>query len=177
MIGRITGADVRIEDHRASARHLYLHLDRRGLYAVDLATRTGTRVGPEGRSSGWLSPGDSLELADHRIEVQDIEVAGGLSQDPTDPLADSRTLLTPLARVTLYPSRDPDSPLVLGSELVFLGRSASCGVRIEGASASRTHCVLLRTRTRAYIIDLVGRGTWLNQPTLCARGRPLDRRR
>jgi hypothetical protein len=56
--------------------------------------------------------------------------------------------------------------MVLGSELVFLGRSAACGVRIDADSASRTHCVLVRSRRGAYVVDLVGRGTWLN-------GRPL----
>jgi pSer/pThr/pTyr-binding forkhead associated (FHA) protein len=53
-------------------------------------------------------------------------------------------------------------PRALGSELVFVGRGASCGVRVEGATASRVHCVLMRTMTDAYVIDLIGRGTWLN---------------
>ena len=69
----------------------------------------------------------------------------------------------PLARVTLYPGhRGPSSPKSLGSELVFLGRGICCGIRVEGASASRTHCVLVRARDAAFVVDLIGRGTWIN---------------
>jgi pSer/pThr/pTyr-binding forkhead associated (FHA) protein len=166
LVGRVAGADIRIDDRQVSARHVYLHLDRRGMHCCDLATRTGTRVGEHGRSSGWIGPGQALEVAGRRIEVEAIrcgdtrlEQAGG-----SDPLADSGP--TPLVKVTLLPARAPEAPLVLASELVFLGRSASCGVRVEGASASRTHCVLVRTRSTAYIVDLAGRGTWLNNTLL-----------
>src|SRR5262249_48324509 len=72
LVGRITGADVLIDDRAVSARHLYLHLDRRGLYAVDLATRTGTRFGDAPSPSGWLRPGDVLDVAGHRIELMDL---------------------------------------------------------------------------------------------------------
>jgi pSer/pThr/pTyr-binding forkhead associated (FHA) protein len=172
LIGRVVGADVRIDDHRVSARHAYLHLDHRGLYAVDLATRTGTRVGLEGRGAGWLSAGDTMEIADHRVEVIDMQVGGGAFADSSDPLADARAL--PITRVTLFPSRNPDAPLVLGSELVFLGRSPSCGVHVEGASASRTHCVLIRTRNSAFVVDLAGRGTWLNDRPLHGAAPMID---
>src|SRR5205823_4292603 len=151
-------------------RHAYLHLDRRGLYAVDLATRSGTRVGPAGRPAGWLVAGEALEVAGHRVEVVAARVDGAAAAATAppaadDPLADAGAA-SGLARVTLFPARRPEAPLVLGSELVFLGRSASCGVRVEGDSAARTHCVLVRARAGAFLVDLVGRGTWLN-------GRPL----
>ena len=47
LLGRIAGSDVGIDDRAVSARHTYLHLDRRGLFGVDLATRTGTRFEPD----------------------------------------------------------------------------------------------------------------------------------
>src|SRR5579864_5349678 len=68
LLGRITGSDIRIEDRAVSARHVYLHLDQRGVFGVDLATRTGTRFGELAHSSGWLGPGQSFEVADRRIE-------------------------------------------------------------------------------------------------------------
>jgi pSer/pThr/pTyr-binding forkhead associated (FHA) protein len=164
LIGRLVGADARIDDRRVSARHCYLHLDRRGVFVIDLATRTGTRVGDERRGAGWLTTGGALEVADHRIEIAQIEVAGGLAPDESDPLADAKS--HSLTRVTLYPARNPDAPLALGSEFVFLGRSPNCGVHVEGASAARTHCVLVRARTSAFVVDLAGRGTWLNDRPL-----------
>ena len=164
LVGRLEGADVRIDDRAVSGRHLYLHLDRRGLFWVDLATRTGTRSGGVEAPSGWLRPGDALEVAGRRIELRECRVRdpspdGG--PPPGDLLADAGGL--PLARVTLYPAHGgPAAPRALGSELVFLGRGVCCGVRVEGASASRTHCVLVRTREGAFVVDLIGRGTWLN---------------
>jgi len=44
IVGRAPDADIIIDDRAASARHAYLHLDPRGVYAVDLVTRTGTRI-------------------------------------------------------------------------------------------------------------------------------------
>jgi pSer/pThr/pTyr-binding forkhead associated (FHA) protein len=169
LVGRISGADVGIDDPAVSARHAYLHLDHRGLYAVDLATRSGTRIGVEGHAAGWLGPGQSIQIAGHRLDVLGCLVNGSelvqtASSTNGDPLADAGPI--PLARVTLFASRGPSAPMVLGSELVFMGRSDSCGVQIEGESAARTHCVVARTRTSAYIIDLAGRSTWLNQRPL-----------
>jgi hypothetical protein len=63
--------------------------------------------------------------------------------------------------VTLHAAHTRHVPRALGSELVFVGRGSSCGVRVEGATASRVHCVLVRTATAAFVVDLIGRGTWL----------------
>lgn len=169
LVGRASGTDVGINDPAVSARHAYLHLDRRGLFAVDLATRSGTRVGAEGRAAGWLGSGQSIRIAGHRLDVLSCLINGSelvqtSAGDDDDPLADAGP--APLARVTLFAARGPSTPMVLGSELVFMGRSDSCGVRVEGGSAARTHCVLVRTRAAVYVIDLAGRGTWLNQRPL-----------
>ncbi len=166
LVGRIPGTDVTIDDRDVSSRHVYLHLDRRGLFAVDLATRGGSRIGPEGRAAAWLAPGDALEVAGRRIELLSLELDDSEPIDPggADPLADSAG--RPLVRVTLFPGRSPVAPLVLNSELVFLGRSAACGVQVEEPTAARIQCALVRTERAAYIVDLLGRVTWLN-------GRPL----
>jgi len=179
VVGRLSGAAVRIDDRAVGSRHLYLHLDGRGLFAVDLATRTGTRFDGRERPSGWLRPGQSLEIAGRRIELlecrtRDADADADADPDPpagegadadADLLADAGA--APLARVTLYPTLPgAGSPRSLGSALVFLGRGSCCGVRVEGAAA-RTHCVLIRGRRAAYVVDLAGRDTLLN-------GRPLD---
>jgi pSer/pThr/pTyr-binding forkhead associated (FHA) protein len=157
-----------IDDPAASSRHAYLHLDRRGLFAVDLATRTGTRVGPGGGLSGWLRPGDRLELAGRVIEVVEVrlespepELQGWSTASPLDDVGDA-----PLAKLTLYPEGTSGEPLSLNSELVFAGRSSLCGVSVGSASALRVQCVLVRTPHGAYAVDLVGRGTWRNDRPL-----------
>jgi pSer/pThr/pTyr-binding forkhead associated (FHA) protein len=163
LLGRIAGSDIRIEDRAVSARHVYLHLDRRGVFGVDLATRTGTRFGAAAHSSGWLRPGDSFEVAGRRIELVEVRLEGAeLEPAPSlaDPLAGAGR--APLVGLTLYALQEHYSPRALGSELVFVGRGHSCGVRVEGATASRVHCVFVRTRSAAFVVDLIGRGTWLN---------------
>jgi pSer/pThr/pTyr-binding forkhead associated (FHA) protein len=166
LLGRIAGSDVRIEDRAVSARHVYLHLDRRGVFGVDLATRTGTRFGAAGHSSGWLHPGQAFEVAGRRIELLEVRLDGAASSaplpnpGPADPLADAGT--ASLVAVTLHAMHARHVPRALGSELVFVGRGTSCGVRVEGATASRVHCVLVRTTSAAFVVDLIGRGTWLN---------------
>lgn len=165
LLGRIPGSDICIEDRAISARHVYLHLDDRGVFGVDLATRTGTRFGKAGHSSGWLMPGQAFEVAGRRVELLEAVVSGVKLQvdhevQPPDPLADTGAV--PLIGATLHALHARHTPRALCSELVFVGRGASCGVRVEGATASRVHCVLVRTPAAAFVVDLIGRGTWLN---------------
>lgn len=166
LVGRVPGSDVLIDDRAVSARHVYLHLDARGLFAVDLASRSGSRIGPESRAADWLRPGDSLEVAGRRIEILDVEADGAQTggREPGDPL--SEDLGQDLVGITLYPGQGPQAPLALNSELVFLGRSSACGVQVDDPSAARIQCVLVRGQRAAYVLDLLGRCTWLN-------GRPL----
>jgi predicted component of type VI protein secretion system len=174
LVGRGGGADLAIDDPDVSARHVYLHLDARGLFAVDLATRTGTRFGAPGTSTAWLAPGQSLELAGRRLEVLDLRVDG--ARPPAAPagafpclLADARD--GPLAHVSLDPAgpgAGAGPPWTLASELVFVGRSASCGVRLETTAVARIHAVLVRTAAAAFLVDLSGRGVLRNGRAIAA---------
>jgi pSer/pThr/pTyr-binding forkhead associated (FHA) protein len=164
VIGRAPGGTLVLDDPAVSSRHAYLHLDRRGLFAVDLATRTGTRVGSGGELSGWLGPGQRLEIAGITIEVVEIRYeskSDTVTAPPlSNPLDDAGEAL--LAQLTLFPESNPEEPLALNSELVFVGRSPCCGVTVFSASAMRVHSVLVRAPLAAYVVDLVGRGTWRN---------------
>jgi pSer/pThr/pTyr-binding forkhead associated (FHA) protein len=172
LIGRGPGAGVRIDDPAVSSRHVYLHLDHRGLFAVDLATRTGTRVGPDRTLSGWLQAGDRLEVAGCVIEVLALDFEDDQSDhDGHEPRITTQHVAAsplddtgdrPLVRLTLYPDDPPREPLSLNSELVFVGRSTACGVPVTSPSAMRVQCVLVRDLHTAHLVDLVGRGTWVN---------------
>jgi hypothetical protein len=178
VIGRSPSGSLVIDDPAASSRHAYLHLDRRGLFAVDLATRTGTRVGPGGGPSGWLRPGDRLEIAGRVVEVVEVRLESP-EPEPKPPAWSAASPLddvgdAPLARLTLYPEDAPGEPLSLNSELVFAGRSSLCGVSVGSASAMRVQCVLVRAAHGAYVVDLVGRGTWRNDHPLRGAERVND---
>lgn len=166
VIGRTPGANLTIDDPAVSARHAYLHLDPRGLFAVDLATRSGTAVGETRAPFGWMRPGDRLEIAGRQVELVDLHldvedlVAERLDAARLSPLDDTGD--APLTRLTLYPDAGPRDPLVLNSELVFVGRSPASAVAVASPSARRIQCVLVRGRHAAYLVDLIGRGTWRN---------------
>lgn len=164
LLGRLEGADIVIADRSVSARHVYLHLDPRGLYAVDLSSRTGTRLPAAGQLAAWINPGQEIEVAGRSIRLIDYRIQDDRSGiEPGCSRADLLALGDPdLIQLTLYPTPAREAPRSLDSELVFAGRGATCGVRIEGASASRVHLALVRTRTAAYAVDLLGRGTRLN---------------
>ena len=166
LIGQVPGADVRIDDPDADGRHALLLLDRRGVFGVDLRSRSGTRFAGGEADSAWLGPGDILEIAGHRVELLEIRV-DGVPVDP--PLADDDLLgdSPGLVGLTLEPLDVDAPPWMLGSALAFVGRGEACAIRIEHASASRTHCALFRHRESAYVIDLLGRHTSLND-------RPVD---
>ena len=162
LLGRGEGCDIRIDDPTVSARHAYLHIDRRGIFVVDLATRSGMRLDDAPASSGWLRPGQALEVAGRRVEIVSAHVDGVSSfagPAPASLLAESGD--APLARLSLRNEEASDAPWSVNSELLFVGRSPSCGVRVAG-DAARIHAVLVRREDAAYLVDLSGRGMVLN---------------
>jgi signal transduction histidine kinase len=62
LVGRSRNADLVIADQAVSSSHAYLHLDRRGVYVVDLVTRSGVRINGVDEAAGWLRPGDRIEI-------------------------------------------------------------------------------------------------------------------
>ncbi len=163
LVGHGPNADVRIHDQAVSAYHTYLHLDRRGLYAIDLLTRTGTRFSRGEEIAGWLTPGDWIEVGGRRIELVTIQIDGhSVSPAPCqeDPLAEvSAGTLLP---VTLDPERRGELPWDLGSELIFVGRSTGCAIQLKDESIAKVHGAFVRTPLSAYLVDLCGRDVLLD---------------
>jgi pSer/pThr/pTyr-binding forkhead associated (FHA) protein len=155
VIGRAPGCDVVLDDHAIAPAHVYLHLDHRGLFAVDLATRAGSRVGPLGADYGWLRPGELIEIAGYHIELaalhlDELDPAGPGDADPLCDIADGPGL-------ALYPDGG-GMPLFLRSQLIFAGRSEACGVRIDDPRLAPVQCALIRSDRSAYVVDLAGGG-------------------
>jgi FHA domain len=173
LIGQIPGADIRIDDPSVDGRHALLLLDRRGVFGVDLLSRSGTRFAGADVASAWLGPGDILEIAGRRVELLQIRIDGSPVDPPLsddDPLGDSPGLVG----LTLEPLDSPGPPWMLGSALAFVGRGNACAIRIENASASMTHCALLRGASAAYVIDLLGRRTLVNDRAVEGASALLD---
>jgi pSer/pThr/pTyr-binding forkhead associated (FHA) protein len=163
LIGRIAQADLQFDDRDISARHVYLHADERGVFAIDLATRTGTRFNGADAPCGWLSTGDEIEIASRVVRLESFELGGHHISPPPCAL----NLLTdagdsPLVGLAIEPVAGRGAAWVVGSELAFVGRGDGCAIRLNQASVSRTHCVLLRTSRAAFVIDLPGQPTLVN---------------
>jgi pSer/pThr/pTyr-binding forkhead associated (FHA) protein len=173
LVGQIPGADIRIDDPGVDGRHVLLILDRRGVFGVDLRSRTGTRFAGAAGESAWLGAGDILEVAGRRIELLQFVIDGATVNPPLcddDPLGDAEGLVD----VALEPLDAPGPPWMLGSALAFVGRGDACAIRIENASASRTHTALFRTATAAYLIDLLGRRTVVDDHPVDGATKLLD---
>ena len=163
LIGSATDNDVQITDRSVSPRHAYLHSDDRGIFVVDLATRTGIRLNDSPVSAAWLRPGEVMEIGGRFIRVALFELGGSPANPPpcsTDLLADSGD--SPLCGLTLEPVGHRGVSWAVGSELVFIGRGDACGIRLNRADVANTHCALLRTRHAAFVIPLPGQATLIN---------------
>jgi len=167
VIGRAPTADLVVEAAEASLRHVYLHLDHRGVFAVDLASRTGTRfdgASPKSRSA-WLTVGSGFELVGHRIELVEAEVEGGpplrnREAEPVD-LMGERAAET-LEPLVLEPLAGTSQRLAVTSELAFLGRSRRCALTIEDDRLARVHALIVRRPSGSFLVDLVGEGVAIN---------------
>ena len=165
VVGFGPDADVRIYDRGVAALHAYLHLDRRGLYVIDLLSRGGTLVSTTGEMAGWLAPGDHFEVAGTRVELLRIELDG----HPVSPSPCDEDPLAPVEPGGLIPvrlepeaGRDADLPWDLGSELIFVGRAPGCGITLKDESASRIQGAFFRTPTDAYYVDLSSQSPYTN---------------
>ena len=159
LVGRTPQADVRIDDPAVSARHVYLHADARGLYVVDLESRTGFRRLGRKTKRGWLRPGDAIEVADRSIRLVSLAIAGELVSPPpcsVDLLAETDRVLAPLGLETIG---RPGACRFVRAELALVGRGDACSFRLNQADVSKTHCVLLRTAEASFVVDLPGRPT------------------
>ncbi|WP_435011833.1 FHA domain-containing protein (plasmid) [Tundrisphaera lichenicola] len=161
LIGRLPGADLRIDDPAVEDRHALLILDHQGLFGVDLLTRTGTRFAGGNSTSARLGLGDVLEVAGRRIEILQLRIDGE-SIDP--PLSDDDLLAdadpSALVALSLGPIDESGPSWMLGSTLAFAGSGEACAIRVEDASPA--NCALIRGASTAHVINLLGEPTLLN---------------
>ncbi len=166
ILGHHPKADLVIERADVAEHHVFLFLDARGLFGVDLRTDRGTRFAGTNAEAAWLGSGDLIEVGDHAIEVIQLRVngmilAGPLSDD--DPLG----LMPPdlgkaPSELTLRLVADPNANWSIGSSLVFLGRGPACAVQLTDESIGPTHSAILRDGPAVYLINFPGQATRIN---------------
>ena len=176
LVGRTPHAALELDDREVNARHAYLHLDARGVYVVDLATRTGTRINGGHRGAGWLRPGDWLEVAGRKIELQRIRVNGQTStprpammtRSPTSATIPSPTSPSNRDAATTRPGPSPRN-------LSSSARRSPAASRSKTSKSRARTSQLFRVADGAFLIDLCGRQTWVEDQLV--RGDAPPRRR
>ena len=178
ILGRHPQADVVIDRPEVANHHVFLFLDSRGLFGVDLRTDAGTRFAGTTAEASWLGSGDLIEVGDHTIEVIQLRVNGAVLSGPLaddDPLG----LIDPgvnnsRSDLTLRLLEDPNANWSIGSSLVFLGRGPACAVQLSDPAIGPTHSAILRDRSSVYLIQFPGETAHLNDGTAPAAFRLSD---
>ncbi len=160
LIGRRPDSDLVIDHWQVSRRHAYVQLIDGRYFCVDLGSRTGTYKGETAERSGWLEEGRALQIGPYavRLDWPTREVAG-----PLDPLPGVTWEL---------PGRALGQALWrMDRNLVLVGRSPTCRIRIVEPDVSKFHCSLVLTNLGVWVVDLLGqKGLFVNdQPIRCAR--------
>lgn len=169
IVGRAPGADLMLDHPAVSRRHAYLQVIDGRLFAVDLASRTGTHWPDGARPMGWLGGGASLKIGPYRLGRR-----GDPEDDPSDrlsPTARPDELAGPVPTLEfLDPTAQPRTWAVEPA-LVLVGTSPACKIQLSGPGVSRFHASLVRTPRGVWAVDLLGRGGILvnGVPTRAAR--------
>ena len=166
VFGSHPRADLVVARDGVEPMHVFLFLDERGLFGVDLRTERGTRFAGSEAEAAWLGSGDLIEFGDHVIEVIQLRVNGAVlshalsNDDPLgvmiDPSNHSRRDLT------LRLLDEPHSRWSIGSSLVFLGTGPACAVEVGGVGVGATNSALFRTESSNYLIQFPGETTRIN---------------
>ena len=178
VIGRHSQADLVINRPDVAEHHVFLFLDARGLFGVDLRTDRGTRFAGSIGEAAWLGAGDLIEVGDHAIEIVQLRVNGAVLDGP---LADDNPLGLieptdgkPPVDLTLRLLDESQANWSIGSSLVFLGRGPACAVALDDESIGLTHSALLRAGPGAYLVQFPGEIARLNDDLAPAAVRLTD---
>jgi pSer/pThr/pTyr-binding forkhead associated (FHA) protein len=164
LIGRDPANDLYLEDAQVSQRHAYVQVIAGRLFCVDLGSRTGLSCNGVRGTSGWLDPGQSLEIGPFAIRFGDSDASrpAPLGANPLEARGTDPQLLPP---VTLEfangLTRQPRWRL--NRILTLAGRAPGCKLQLADVTVSRFHCALLGTPAGLWVIDLLGKdGTRVN---------------
>jgi len=159
VIGRRPESDLMLDHWQVSRRHAYLQLIQGRYYGVDLGSRTGTHGGDATERSGWLEDGRSIQIGPFTVRP---EGPGRVARDAR-----------PLPGVTWeLPGRAIGQAIWrMDRDLVLVGRSPACRIRLVEPDVSKFHCSLVLTRLGVWVVDLLGhKGVHVNgEPVRCAR--------
>ena len=178
ILGSHPKADLVIPRDDVAGHHVFLFLDGRGLFGVDLRTDRGTRFAGTEAEAAWLGSGDLIEVGDHAIEVIQLRVNGSVVSGPLsddDPLGMIDSASDGLRNdLTLRLLNEPNANWSIGSSLVFLGRGPACAVQLADEAVGPTHSAILRDGSAVYLINFPGETARINEAAVPSAVRLTD---
>ncbi len=126
-------------------------------YCLDLGSRSALAWNGRSRRSGWIEPGQFVEIGPYRIGLPALAPTFA-THNPSD--TSSPALATDL-RVLLEPNgqgRPAQRDYEINRLFTLVGRAPECDLRLSDLSVSRYHCLLIRLGHELWVVDLLGRG-------------------
>jgi pSer/pThr/pTyr-binding forkhead associated (FHA) protein len=168
LVGRDPANDLYLDDPQISQRHAYVQVIGGRLFCVDLGSRTGITCAGVHGVSGWLNPGQDLEIGPFKIRFKGDSAAAKSASAPllgVQPLeargTDPQLLPAMSLEFTNGLTRQPRWRI--SRILTLAGRAPSCKLQLADITVSRFHCALLATPQGLWVIDLLGKdGTRVN---------------
>ncbi len=164
LLGSREGCKIHIPDRRISPVHLAFINDGSSIKAIDLLSKTGTKLNDLTLEYETLHHGDVIETASWSFEAH-------IQRTPNYDQTDEHVLdadLTPQGIMLehlssgrrLQPNRD----------VCIIGRRAGCDIHLDDNRVSRTHALLMTYFGRPAIVDLLtGNGTFVNGESVAFR--------
>jgi pSer/pThr/pTyr-binding forkhead associated (FHA) protein len=166
LLGRDPANDLNLDDPQISQRHAYVQVIGGRLFCVDLGSRTGIRCAGVHGPSGWLNPGQDLELGPFAVRFNgDAAVAPSPALVGANPLEARGTdpQLLPAMALEFANGLTRQPRWRISRILTLAGRATNCKLQLADVTVSRYHCALLATPQGLWVIDLLGKdGTRIN---------------
>lgn len=155
LIGRAPQSDIRLDDPEISRRHALLVKWGSGLFCLDLGSRAGTHVGPEGASSGWLTADHPVRFGSCHLEWEDGASAESVKLMLHRDVLPSGAM--PQTRLEFLSAGIEPATYVLRRALTLVGRKFPCKIQLRLPRIQSVHAALLLTAQGLYVRDLSGK--------------------
>jgi hypothetical protein len=164
VVGRNAAADLPLADRQVGGRHVYLQRFGGEIFFVDLSKRTGIRQGGRLRHSGWLAPGEGIQVGPFLLSTPE-DLAYPAPPPCQDPLRPSSLEPSGAVGWEIEIGEGPHKRFLwrLDRVLTLVGRSPRCKLRPRYDSVSEFHCCIVATAAGLWVVDLLSRaGTLVN---------------
>jgi predicted component of type VI protein secretion system len=157
LIGGAENCDLRMLHPDISQRHAYLQFADGRLFCCDLASRTGTHWSNNGRSSGWVNPGEPIFLGPYSIRPIPNDFLADESNEATggsDGSFSGEPLLAAFTIANVLDRSGRPKLRRIRRTVTLAGASQVCPLRLQHASVGRVHCSFVWTPCGLWVVDL-----------------------